>query len=340
MTQQKAILTKNPFKHSIHQHRDKVNQLQPDVSEPIHYQQHIPIKISVDFSLVISIYRPEHIEPPYPTIFYIPGTAFVADEFVFTELICSHIAKQSRCQVIVLRHRLAPEYPFPAGLNDIYHLLHGIVQHENYFNIDKHHMVIMGYSSGGNFAATMTCYLPSTIPPFQRQILICPILDLSRKLTAYKNDFENQDHIIKDNFVDWFVRLYLPENVSPQHPLVSPSWNSIEQVKNSPPTDIVFGEIDRFRSDAEHYYLTLVQAQVTAFRLMITQADHSFLWFKLTVAQAIGARVKVALGLAPVPRPLFDNYAAFFIKIQRYQENKRRHQIAENCGALIPYKKL
>lgn len=340
IARKKAMFAKNEFKHSIEEHRKKVSSLQPEISEPIHYERHIPINISTESSLLISIYRPEDIQAPYPTIFYIPGTAFINDEFPFTGLACTHIAKQSRCQVIVLRHRLAPEYPFPYGLSDIYHLLHGILQRDEIFDIDKNQLILMGYSSGGNFAATLAANTMSTHWKFQRQILISPILDLSRSLNAYRADFENQDKVIHHHFIEWFLKLYLPKHLSPKYPLLSPSWNTVEQVKHSPPTDIVFGEYDRFRSDSENYYLKLLKANSMTFRLMVNHADHSLFWINTTLMQAIGARIKVALGLERVPRPLFDNSFIFFINMQRAKKNNYLNNNTKNNSAIVLHKKL
>ena len=336
ITRKKKVPATSQFKHSIDAHRVKVHQLQPAISTPIHYERHIPIKMSEDYSLSISIYRPENNEPPYPTVFYIPGTAFINDEFPFTALACSHIAKQSRCQVIVLRHRLAPEYPFPSALADIDHLLHGILQRADVFKINKNQLVIIGYSSGGNFSDAITTNTSFTHWHFQRQILISPILDLSRSLQAYKNDFENQDKVVPDNFVEWFLRFYLPKNISSKHPLISPSWNTIEHIKNSPPTDIAFGEYDRFRSDSEDYYLKLLRANVIAFRLMVNNADHSLFWINTTFMQAIGARIKVTLGLESVPRPLSCRAMLFFKQILN---NSSRKNSSPEENRLVCYQK-
>lgn len=305
---------KYEFKHTIEEHRRKIDELHPETVEPIYYEKSILIKISLDYSALIKIYRPENIQAPYPTIFYIPGTAFVANEFSFTSLISINLAKTSRCQVIVLRHRLAPEYPFPAGLSDIYSLLHCIIQNPKIFDIDKTKMVLMGYSSGGNFSATLAAstFFPGLV--FQRHVLICPILDLSRSLVSHKNDFENKDAVIKDYFVDWFLQLYFPENIFLKHPLLSPSEYPIQQMRSLPPTDIVFGEHDRFRSDAEHYYLKLSQVNTAVFRMMVVGANHSLWWHQLIIAQSIGVRIKVALGLEPISRFSWTNNATFFRK--------------------------
>ena len=309
------------FRHSIFEHRKKLDLIKPLNEASVFYHREIEVTLQPNRHLPINIYRPAHINAPYPTIFYIPGTAFVAKETAFTELICTRIAEQSRCQVIVINHRLAPEHPFPEGLEDAYHLIRTIARFAEIFQINKNQMVIIGYSSGGNFAATITLYGKEHGLFFQRQVLISPILDLSQSLTAFKTEFEDKDKVVRDTFTRWFLNLYVPAELHIRNPLLSPFWNEATDLKNLPPTDIFFGEIDRFRSDSEAYYQKLLRANVNVQRVMLKDEDHSFLWYKLDVADSIGARIKISLGLQPIPRPLFTPRQPVTFFMQANAEN-------------------
>ena len=188
-----------------------------------------------DVCIPIRIYRPKNISAPYPTLFYVPGTAFVAREIAFTGVICTHIAEQSNCQVIVINHRLAPEDQFPKGLDDAYNLLRFFVKAPKFlFKIDNTKMAIVGYSSGGNFAASMAMQGKEEGLLITRQILISPMLDLLRSLKDFKNDFEDKDTTITDEFVEWFLDLYLPEGINPQNPWLSPFWHKPKRLQGLP----------------------------------------------------------------------------------------------------------
>ena len=161
--------------------------------------------------LPIKMFTPTHryLPAPFPTIFYIPGTAFIGESQKFSDMICSHLAASSGCQVIKLSHRLAPEAVFPQGIDDCFDLLSYVLKNcRQSLQIDTQKVCLMGYSSGGNFAASIALQAAQAGLPLQYQVLISPSLDLSRQHRAFKQ-FEDQDTRISDEFVDWFLDLYI-----------------------------------------------------------------------------------------------------------------------------------
>lgn len=305
------------FNRSIEEHRVRLSAARPLKEAAAVSCKDVLIPLRRDVRIPIRIYRPKNITPPYPTLFYVPGTAFVAKELAFTEVVCTHIAEKSSCQVIVINHRLAPENQFPKGLDDAYNLLRFIVKAPvSLFNIEKNKIAIVGYSSGGTFAASMAICGKDEGLPIARQILISPMVDLSRSLKDFKNDFENKDTAISDAFVEWFLGLYLPEGVDLKNPWLSPFWHKPKRFQGLPPTDIFFAEYDRFRSDAQAYYDKLTRAGVDINGFMVKGEDHSFLWYKLEIVEAIGLRIKTAFGLQPIPEyiPSSNEHQLYFIK--------------------------
>ncbi len=307
----------NGFDRSVMAHRQKVLQAVP-LEKPANVPcSEVLIPVQRNVRIPTQIYRPESLSSPYPTILYIPGTAFVAKEMAFTQVICTHLAIISRCQVILINHRLAPEDQFPSGLDDAYNMAAFILKVGNQLlGVDKNKVVIMGYSSGGNFAASIAMQGKAQGLPVSRQILISPMMDLSRTLKTFKV-FEDQDTTITEEFVEWFLNLYLPDDVKPRNPWLSPLWQQPERLRGLPPTDIIFAEYDRFRSDAEAYYDKLSKiAGNEVNRLMIEKENHSFLWYKLELVKMLGMRVKVALGNATLPTSLSGSqrHRLFFVK--------------------------
>lgn len=247
------------------------------------------LRIYKDVKIPIWIFRPEGIDPPYPTLLYIPGTAFVAQELDVTHGICSHIAKLAKCQVIVINHRLAPENQFPKGLIDAMSIIEFILLgNPKLLNLDIHNIVLAGYSSGGNFAAQIA--LRPRLP-IRCQILASPIVDLSRSLTEY-GEFEREDKVISEEFVKWFLHLYIPDGADLDDPLLSPYYQDIHNPTKLAPTYIIFGERDRFRSDAEAYVKKLEEAGASVKRKMFENSDHSFLWYQYEAIELIAKLIK------------------------------------------------
>ncbi len=282
------------FDPSIIEHRERLT-----AAKPLLNSANVPfidmlIPLDNNVKIPIRMYIPRNQNGALPTLFYIPGTAFIASEIKFTRVICSHIAERAHCQVIVINHRLAPENQFPQGYLEAYNVFKFFIKEApEKFLIDKNRIAIAGYSSGGNFAALMTMQAKNEGISIARQILISPIVDLSRSLTGYK-EYEKQDQAISEEFVNFFLNLYIPEEMNPKDPHISPFWEKPQALKGLPKTDIVLAKYDRFRSDAENYYTKLKLAGVDVEKFVAHAEDHSYLWYKLEVIEKIAERLDTA----------------------------------------------
>jgi acetyl esterase len=291
-------LKQNSFTKSLEQHRKRLMSLVPTVKpasmsykESIIHHQGIPLSIWT--------YRPNDGRKVFPTIFYVPGTAFIAQSPAYTHSICSHLAEQSRCQVIAIHNRLAPEHPFPEGIYDAYAVLKTLLETPpSWTKIDLKKVALLGDSSGGNFVISMGLFARIDQLPLSRIILISPILDISLSDKGY-GEFERQDKLITNSFLDWFLDLYVPKNVERNDVLLSPFWQNETNLQVLPPIDIIVGENDRFRGDAEGFYLKLLNANITTNKLIIPTTDHTFWWRQIAVVQSVARRAGIALNSTP-----------------------------------------
>lgn len=303
------------FERSIMFHRQKVYTVEPTfkAAENVDKSDHY-IPICNKREIPARIFRPKNIAKEgntlYPTLFYIPGTAFVAFENKFSDVVCSHIAANANCQIIVLYHSLAPEDKFPQGYKDAFSLFSHFIKIEaDSYKIDTSKIAIAGYSSGGNFAALMAVQAINEGIPFNRQILLSPLVDLSRTVRESPvfqdiRKFEEQDKAITEDFVRWFLDLYIPNGFDPRNPNMSPYWQSNNKIKTLPPTDIILAEFDRFRVDAEAYYNKLQEAGVNVTKNVISNENHAYLWHNLSIVDKVSERLKIAFKDAYVDRPV------------------------------------
>ena len=279
---------------SIVEHRDRLAAAKPmlNAADVPFFDMLLPVEDNV--KIPVRIYIPKGKKGLFKTIFYIPGTAFIASEIKFTHVICSHLCEKSQCQVIIINHRLAPENQFPKGYQDAYNVFKYFMQQmpENYL-IEKDHVAIVGYSSGGNFAATMALQARKEGIHVTQQVLVSPIVDLSRSLQGFEN-YERQDKAISEEFINFFLKLYVPEKTDLKDPLLSPFWAKKEEVRTLPRTAIIFAEYDRFRSDAEYYYTKLKGENVPVERFVADAENHAYLWYKLEVVDKIAEIVVTA----------------------------------------------
>ncbi|WP_445158945.1 alpha/beta hydrolase fold domain-containing protein [Leifsonia poae] len=77
-----------------------------------------------------------------------------------------------------VEYRLAPEDPFPAGVEDCYAGLVWLSEHAAELGIDPARIVVMGGSAGGGFSAAVSLLARDRRgPELAGQLLLCPMLD-------------------------------------------------------------------------------------------------------------------------------------------------------------------
>lgn len=287
------------FAKSLEQHREKLLSLMPTVKPAsISYKNYFfPTPQGKQIS--ISAYQPSYTKNDLPTIFYIPGTAFIANAPAYTHLISSHIAEKSRCQVIAIDFPLAPEYQFPsniyAGYSVIKFLLNSPV---TWTKINLAKVGLLGYSSGGNFATSIGILAKKEGLPITKLVLISPWLDLSCSRKGFEEEYENKDTTLPNPFLDWALNFYVPKEVKRDDPLLSPFWQNEKELKDLPETEIIVGEYDRFRGDTEKFYRKLLRANVAVNKLVVQGGDHSLWWQQIHIVQTIARRMGISLNSA------------------------------------------
>jgi len=92
-------------------------------------------------------------EGPQPAIIFIHGGGMVAGSVALFKPSAEYYAAQTGLKVFCLSYRLAPEFPFPTPLEDIYSGVKWLQSHAAEHNIDPARIAICGTSAGGGLAA-------------------------------------------------------------------------------------------------------------------------------------------------------------------------------------------
>src|SRR5882672_4112484 len=71
-----------------------------------------------DEAIAVRIYRPVETTDPSPALLYFHGGGWVVGSLDTHDGIVRALAHRSGCVAIAVDYRLAPEHPFPAGLED------------------------------------------------------------------------------------------------------------------------------------------------------------------------------------------------------------------------------
>ncbi|NGT79895.1 alpha/beta hydrolase fold domain-containing protein, partial [Clostridium perfringens] len=98
------------------------------------------------------VYKKEGLKENLPCIVYIHGGAFIGGSLDVSENPCKLIAEGINGIVISVDYSLAPEKPYPLGLNDCRKVVEYIEENNFFYGIDKNKIGIVGESAGANLS--------------------------------------------------------------------------------------------------------------------------------------------------------------------------------------------
>ncbi|KAG8681655.1 hypothetical protein FRC11_000821 [Ceratobasidium sp. 423] len=215
-----------------------------------------------DYSVQVMIPPGEKPSQGWPVVLYVHGGGWVFGDAGMDDEILSKACIDVQCATVSVDYRLAPEHPFPAGLDDVWNALIWLSKEgEREIGIDPKRIAIVGTSAGGNLAAVVAqrASLASPRIPLVYQALIIPAIDLSlsandrSKWTPSMIEHENIWSMPALN-VFWFRDLYVPNVHDRTTPGVSPCFQEDKSAfEGMPPTWISVAELDTLCSEGEMY---------------------------------------------------------------------------------------
>ncbi len=147
-----------------------------------------------------------------PVVLYLHGGAFCFGSFRTHGELVSRIALASGARVFFPDYRLAPEHPFPAGLEDAIASYEYLLRTE-----DPSRIVVAGDSAGGNLAAELLLHVrDAKLPAPAGGALLCPWVDVTENASS-----EPTDDWTSGAWAETFRAAYLGEH-PPADPRVSP----------------------------------------------------------------------------------------------------------------------
>jgi len=136
----------------------------------------IPGPGAADIELLVV--RPAGHDGPLPVLYYVHGGGMVMGDNRFGVADMLPLAAQFGFVVTSVEYRLAPEHPFPAGIEDVHAGLAWVVEHADALGADGERVLLAGASSGGGMAASLALLARDrgTATPIG-QLLLYPMLD-------------------------------------------------------------------------------------------------------------------------------------------------------------------
>lgn len=234
-----------------------------------------------DGGIPLRIYRPlsASVEPA-PLVVFFHGGGWSLGALDDYDSLLSALASLSGAAIVSVGYRLAPEHPFPAGLNDARDATVHAARRAEAYGCDPRRLGVMGDSAGGNLAAVIALEARKNAHlPIAAQFLLYPMLDVSRPHTAYESRrlYGGGAHFLTCESIDASAAGYLPDPALAGDPCVSPM--NAPDLSGAPPAYILAPACDPLRDEAQAYVHRLKAAGVPVRFDCFPGAIHGFLSF-------------------------------------------------------------
>ena len=247
----------------------------------------------------VRIYTPERPGAARPLVVYFHGGGFVFGDLRGGDWIAGTVAKQLDAVVVSVDYRLAPQHPFPAGVDDCFAATVWAAEHAAELGADASRLGVMGESAGGNLAAVVALMARDAAAPHLRhQALLYPAVGLDESASRRENadaviltsaDMRRFDQLYAGDRSDWRVA-----------PIKAPTLAGL------PPAIVVVGGHDPLHDDGVRYAEALEAADVPVRVVEYPAMPHGFLNFPRFARDAVPAMKQVVFAqrhaLAPHPR--------------------------------------
>lgn len=226
----------------------------------------------------VKVYCPKGVKQTLPALLFAHGGGFMTCSVETHDFIPAYIAAKTGVAAFSVEYRLAPEHPYPTGLEDCYAVLQWMTGNAEELSIDPSQITVAGDSSGGNFAIALTLLAKQRGDVMlHKQVLIYPVTDLSgtvekRSAKVYTMVGEADG----EGGID-LLSIYLgpKSKMDAKDPLISPLFAT--DVSGLPSALFIEAECDALLDDGLMYAKKLQDAKVPVAYKIYSGMPHAFI---------------------------------------------------------------
>jgi len=182
---------------------------------------------------------------PSRAILFIHGGSFVAGSIASHRTLAGNVAIASKTRALLIDYRLAPEHPFPAGLEDSVAAYEWLLTQ----GLAPGQVIVAGDSAGGTLTLALLIHLRDRHQPMPAAaVCLCPATDLSFSGGSMVTNLK-KDIMLNLSEERTYIGAYL-NGADPRAPLASPTYADLHGL---PPLLMQVGSHELLLSDVERF---------------------------------------------------------------------------------------
>lgn len=227
----------------------------------------------------VRIFRPREKRRDLVILFFHGGGWVTGDIESYTPA-CAAMADLTGCVVASVDYRLAPEDPFPAGLEDCLRATRLLLDEPERMGLESAAQVVLaGDSAGGSLAAVVSTLLREEGHAVAgRQILLYPVThwDHDPETSPYESVRQHgRGYRLTHTEVEDYMELYVPDPAMREDRRVAPIL--ADDLTGQPTTLVITAELDLLRDEGEAYGHALSEAGTPVRIHRVDEAIHGFI---------------------------------------------------------------
>ena len=183
---------------------------------------------------------------------------------------CRRMAVRTGCLVYDVDYVLAPEYPYPAAIEELEAFLDKLPELCGVYGGDPDRVIFCGQSAGGNLLGAVTQRKKTQLRPLAQILCYLPA-------DNYNDHFDGgelDERGMSTEYYGFFYNRSMEERANHD---VSLALSSVAELRGLPATDIVTAGRDNLRPEAERYVALLKEAGVEVSYRCFAGSRHGFL---------------------------------------------------------------
>lgn len=217
-------------------------------------------------------------KPDLPLLIYFHGGGWTFGSINSCSRFCDAIAATGCAAVMAVEYRLAPEHPFPEGLNDCISAMNFAFSHSDKLGISPSMISLGGDSSGGNLALATALYNNDNDRlPIRSIVAFYPVTRVDNKPSeswvAYGEGF-GLDSQLMDAFNDAYMHAGI-ENTNAEY--ISPLLADDNQLRQMPETLMINAERDILHDQGAEFASRVKSAGGDIHRVVLPGTVHLFI---------------------------------------------------------------